>query len=261
MTIIYRTAGAWGPGKGSNLSPEEVDGNFFDLETRVTNIENDPPEPVSIDHFVVDGTLLTIVLTNGDSHGPFVLPIGQWRWTGEWEPDTQYFVGDIVTNEGNTYFIRVQHVSADVFDPGLFTVDGFVYILILAKAAQPYDIGFYFNDMLASGPELIFQHVADREFTIGANFVNAQAYLKVATSTATINLPIFLNGEVLGSITFAPGVDTDAFGGQYGAFSALDPLSGIAVAVRDILAVGMPYDDDATAAILSVTIPSVVASL
>lgn len=261
MAITYRTDGDWGVGKGSDLDAVEIDENFYDLDTRIQTLIDNPPEGVGIDHFVIDGTLLTIVMTDATEHGPFVLPVAQWRWTGEWLPDTTYFVGDIIQNESNIYFVRVQHVSADEFDPGLFTVDGFVYILILAKASQPYDLGLFYNDVIGAGEEVLFQHVAVRASTIGANFINAQAYLRIATVDTAITVPIYINGEVVGTITFSPGVETDLLGGQYGTFTAVTPDVGIAIAVRDILAIGQPYELDSAAAGLSVTLPAVVASL
>lgn len=261
MPITYRTAGAWGPGTGVDLPAATIDANFYDLDQRLVTIETTPPECVTIDHFVVDGTMLTIVMSDATEHGPFLLPVAQWRFTGEWLPDTTYFVGDIVTNNSNTYFIRVQHVSAATFDPGLFTVDGFVYILILAKASQPYDIGLFFTDVVGSGEDILFQHVVCRELTIAENFDAAQAYLRVACTDSTIAIPIYNNGAVIGTITFAPGVDTDLLGGQYGTFAAVTPDVDISLAIRDILAIGQPYDLDSTAAGLSVTIPAVVASL
>lgn len=39
MTTTYRTAGAWGAGKGANLTAAEVDTNFYGLEQRVGDLE------------------------------------------------------------------------------------------------------------------------------------------------------------------------------------------------------------------------------
>lgn len=39
MTVTYRTAGAWGSGKGANLTAAEVDGNFYDHEQRIEDLE------------------------------------------------------------------------------------------------------------------------------------------------------------------------------------------------------------------------------
>lgn len=261
MTITYRTVGTWGAGKGSNLTAAEIDGNFYDLDQRIADLVANPPEAIGIDHFVVDGTMLTIVMTDGSEHGPFVLPVAQWRWTGDWLPDVTYFVGDIVEHDSSIYFVRVQHVSAATFDPALFTVDGFVYILILAKPAQPYDLGLFYNDLIGSGDEILFQHVAVRASTVPANFENAQAHLRIATTDAEITIPIYINNEIVGTITFSPGVETDGMGGQFGTFAAVTPDVAIEIAVRDIVAIAQPYEVDSAAAGLAITLAAVVPSL
>lgn len=261
MAIVYRTAGAWGAGQGFDLAAAQIDNNFFEIVTRVTTLETTPPTAVSIDHFVIEGTLLTIFMTNGDEHGPFVLPVAQWRWTGEWQAAVQYFVGDIVTNDGSTYFVRVQHISDTTFDPGLVGVDGQVYILLLSKATQPYDIGLFYNDVVPAGDAIIMLHVAVRDVSLPAMFAGAQGFLRVATSSATITLPIYVNEVIVGRLQFTPGTLTATGGGQYGTFDTIDPLAGVNLVPGDRLAIALPYEDDDTAEALAVTIPGVVAGL
>lgn len=79
MSITYRTTGAWGPGKGSNLTAAEVDGNFHDLDQRVTGLESNPPTPDEISNITVTGTQMTIWLVSGAHFGPFTLPQAAWR--------------------------------------------------------------------------------------------------------------------------------------------------------------------------------------
>lgn len=42
MPIVYRTTGPWGAGTGANLPAEDVDGNFYDLDQRVADLEDAP---------------------------------------------------------------------------------------------------------------------------------------------------------------------------------------------------------------------------
>lgn len=79
MTITYRTAGAWGAGKGSNLTPAEVDGNFYDLVLQIAAIISGVPAPVNISNIVVVGTQMTIVLEDATEFGPFTLPQANFR--------------------------------------------------------------------------------------------------------------------------------------------------------------------------------------
>lgn len=72
--ITFRTAGAWGPGKGSNLTPAEVDENFNDLDGRVSEIEDNPPSPNQIADITQTGDQITIVMEDASTFGPFTLP-------------------------------------------------------------------------------------------------------------------------------------------------------------------------------------------
>lgn len=72
--ITFRTAGAWGPGKGSNLTPAEVDENFHDLDGRVSEIEENPPSPNQIADITQAGDQITIVMEDASTFGPFTLP-------------------------------------------------------------------------------------------------------------------------------------------------------------------------------------------
>lgn len=265
MALTFRTTGVWGSGKGSNLSATEGDDNIWTLHSRILELEENPPTPIGIHHFEVEGTLLTIVTTDGTEHGPFVLPIAQWRWTGAWLPVVQYFVGDIVENDGNIYFTRVQHISGTEFDPGLFTDEGQVYILILAKAAQPYDIGMFWNDNVHSGDDLLMTHVASRSFFIEPNFPGSQAWLAIGVSESTITLPIYIKrtGEsaaAFGTLTFAFGENFDG-PGQFGTFASIDPENSVEVEPGDRISIGSPYEEDSTAKELSVTIVCTTPSL
>lgn len=249
------------------LSSVQGDENIRTLNSRLQALELDPPSAVSIDHFVVEGTLLTIYLSNGSSQGPFVLPTAQWRWTGEYVIGITYLPGDIFTESSNVYFVRVMHVAPDPFDANLFTGDGFAYIKILAKAAQRYDIGSFFIDKIAGGleePEVLFLHVAAENITIYPLLAHSQAFLRVAATTATISLPIFWNTDtiitMIGVIRFEPGVGLTSDGGQHGTFEIVDEYLPLTIAIGDRLSLTQPYESDATAAGLAVTIATLTAS-
>jgi hypothetical protein len=123
MTISYRTAGAWGPGLGRNLTAAEGDGNFYDLDSRVGDLETNPPTPNDIASATVSGTQLSFTLVDGTVLGPLDLPILVWTWRGEWTPTTLYEVLDtfVVTGTG-LFMVLVDHTSAASFDPD--AVDG-----------------------------------------------------------------------------------------------------------------------------------------
>lgn len=114
MTIVYRDV------KGSNLTPDEVDGNFHDLDDRVDAIENNPPEARGIAEVTqsIDGGSLTFEMTDSTTEGPFTLPSFGLVFRGEWQPTTNYSVNDIVTANGAVYLVIFAHTSEATFDPG-----------------------------------------------------------------------------------------------------------------------------------------------
>lgn len=71
--IVYRTTGAWGSGLGANLSPAQVDGNFYDLAGRLATVE-----ALSGGAYIVnitsDGTSLTVHMSDSSTYGPFLIP-------------------------------------------------------------------------------------------------------------------------------------------------------------------------------------------
>jgi hypothetical protein len=120
MAIIFRTAGPWGPGQGSNLAAAQVDGNFWELLSRLAYLEDHAPAAlVSIDYFSVSGSLLTIHMTDHSIRGPFELPVAEWRFHTEgWQPDTDYVPQDVLPYNGSAYLVLWPHHSAGSFDPG-----------------------------------------------------------------------------------------------------------------------------------------------
>jgi hypothetical protein len=117
MAIIYRTSGAWGPGKGANLEPAEVDGNFFDLGTRVDFIEDNPPAAVVPIAMSIEGSALTIGLSNGDVLGPVTITMPMPEWRGDWQPAMPYAEMDFVVAPDNSLVaVLIPHTSAATFD-------------------------------------------------------------------------------------------------------------------------------------------------
>lgn len=133
MTIIFRTAGAWGAGKGSNLTPAEVDGNFWDHEQRLDSIETNPPAAVNIDYFTTSGNQMFAHMTDHSVIGPIEIPVGTWNFRGEWQPDTLYFAFDVVTFGTAVYLVNSEHTSEGSFDPSASNSFGYIYNLILAE--------------------------------------------------------------------------------------------------------------------------------
>jgi hypothetical protein len=142
MTTIYRTAGAWGAGKGSDLTAAEVDENFFGHESRIANLET--TTFVGIDHITVVGDQMTIVMTDHSIQGPFTLPsgTGAWVFMGAWAPGTPYSVNDVITANGAVYLVIFAHTSQASFSPTANDGSGhdFYALLISAPAIPVYTV-------------------------------------------------------------------------------------------------------------------------
>jgi hypothetical protein len=138
MAIIYRTIGPWGAGKGANLVAAEVDGNFYDINNRLTVTEETIPTLVSIDHFAVSGNAFYIHMTDGTIQGPFALPVTTWNFRGTWRPNTNYMLNDVTDYNGAVYMVLFNHISATVFDAGANDGAGHAYYGLMLE--QPSSI-------------------------------------------------------------------------------------------------------------------------
>jgi hypothetical protein len=68
MTVTYRTAGDWGAGKGSNLTPAEIDENFHDHEQRIDALETEGVPAVSPTNVTISGSVVTFHFSDSSSY-------------------------------------------------------------------------------------------------------------------------------------------------------------------------------------------------
>jgi hypothetical protein len=142
FALTYRTAGAWGSGKGSNLTPYEVDLNFWSLDQRAAALEESDGRGVGIEAFHEHGNQLFVTLTNSVVLGPFDLPIQNWTAKGAWTPDTFYNQFDVVSFNGQLYLVMLGHTSPPVFDAGFNLGSGQdCYQLVLEDLANELPTG------------------------------------------------------------------------------------------------------------------------
>jgi hypothetical protein len=118
MSLIYRTDGPWGTGKGSNLTAPEIDENFYTLLLRIIDIEENPIDPVSIADITMAGNQITIHMTNGGTYGPFNVPVATFTWMENWEAGFTYQPWDVFVVPGNGQYLVVGTYEAPTeFDP------------------------------------------------------------------------------------------------------------------------------------------------
>lgn len=129
MTEIYRDAGAWGPGKGSDLTALDFDQTIWSLSSRIADIEATPP--IGIASVISDSSSFTFVLDNSVHLDPISLPVARYVSRGVWAPLTSYAANDTFRINGKLYAVNHAHTSAASFDAGASDTEGDLYDLLL----------------------------------------------------------------------------------------------------------------------------------
>jgi Carbohydrate-binding module family 5/12 len=115
MGMTFRTSGPWGTGSASNLTPAQVDQNFWQI---IQDIAAKAVPGVGISEFLIEGDQMSVVLSDHSVLGPYQLPTAQLTFQGEWIPNNAYLANDIITHGGATYMVLMDHTSEATFDPG-----------------------------------------------------------------------------------------------------------------------------------------------
>jgi len=267
LSLLYRTAGAWGAGKGSNLTPAEVDQNFYDLEQAVETLAANPTLPAEIESAeVTDGDQLSFFLSNGDFTAPVTLPSGKPVWREDWLPETEYTTGDLfraqdpVSGVTGLYYTNRSFESGLAFDPDLgIGIGGTLpYASFLMASHDKVRIGWYwpgvpgaglpFDRLVSDETMCMFAFLATDTFYLPVDFSGSIAKLR-GPSGGDLTFGIAKNNVQFGLLSFTAG-EAD------GVFSFTDsPEAAINFAVGDYLELWAPFEgEDATAYGLSVTI-------
>ncbi|BDB95920.1 hypothetical protein [Candidatus Hydrogenosomobacter endosymbioticus] len=146
MTIVYRSE------KKAPLTADEVDGNFRDLDERLSKLEKSVQVgiPESIASVKVDQGKLHIFGTKGTKLSEVDVPVLSWRPRGMWQQKESYNSMDVVYYQDSLHLCLAYHVS-DNFNPKfwqeILNVQG-----ILKSCGMK--MRFYSNESLPKNPEL-----------------------------------------------------------------------------------------------------------
>jgi hypothetical protein len=183
----YRTAGAWGAGKGSNLSPAEVDENFYGHEERILSLETSPAAGVSVVSFTVVGRRFSVNLSDSTVQGPYLLPVAAFRWSGEWVAGTTYEELDVFTRN-----------TGDVDTDGVYLVFGtYVAPSISTEDPDPFDPlvedtnGPLLEKMLGVAPTNLPVRRPVADFTLGATHAGAYTRIDNTGDTTAVSIDVW----------------------------------------------------------------------
>jgi hypothetical protein len=222
--VVYRTNDLtrWGVGGGSgtggNLTPVEVDLNFWELYTRLKNLEDNPPVAVSITGMTVVGTQWQVNMSDGSHFGPFTLPLATFQLKGDWQNGFHYFELDIIVVDGvGLFLVRIEHTTPAlpaVFDPLADDGSGhLLYLKLFGEGPRIYDFGFFAPGNPGegvTGGEYLFAHLFARGVVLGVGLVGSIATLQVPPA-ADLSMDLQKNGSNIGTLTFLAGVATGSF--------------------------------------------------
>jgi len=202
--LTYRTNAPllWGPGKGSNLLPAEVDQNFYNLETRVQAVETNPILPAQIMSIDVVGNRMTITMDDYSTFGPFLLPVATLGNIGPFEPNHEYETFDLVTASSGLYLVLHPFLSGPTFVFGS-DIDGPWYQFLM-PFPDSYSFGLFYPGQPGFGIEAdraMFQHAFSLNAYLPVGLAGSIAELEDAPAD-DLSFPIMHGVDLIGSIDF-----------------------------------------------------------
>lgn len=153
---IYAGPGPWGPGKGSPLTKAEFDGNNNDFDTRLIEVETNPPQPNDIVGITLTGSYLSMTQRDGTIIGPVPFSPPMARWRNEWAVSTAYVAFDFVTvSEVGLFGVLQDHTSDDTaFNADATDVDGnLLYRKVIGFSGSTATIGDLLDVVITSAAD------------------------------------------------------------------------------------------------------------
>lgn len=253
--LVFRTDDPlkWGIGKGANLTPGEVDSNFYDLDSRLTDAENNPAQPKQIQAIAVANNQMTITLSDGvTTFGPYALPEAAFAFTDAWQASHAYAVYDFFTAANGFYMVLQAHTSGTIFNANDGNLSGPFYKLIMPFPTT-YQIGFFFPGMIGNGvaaDSAMFALRFPEAVYIPAGFSGSSGGVEVAP-LAGMTFPVFKNAVQIGTVQIAAAATVATF----------TLASAVQFAAGDRLRVIRPADLDIDARDFALTIAGVKGTL
>ena len=258
--IIYRTAGAWGGGQGSDLAAAQVDMNFWILYSLILSLQ-EAPSGNTIAYFTVSGNQMWIAMSDHSVFGPLTIPTAVWNFRGPWQPGSAYAVNDVFTDGGAVYLcVYPQGNSGATFFAGANDGNGHnnYALLLAAPPSELPDNGLpgqmlqwttvdspggvawaYIKRNIAlymEEPPNPLEEVLRYTFTESTQFaINfAGSFGDCGTDTTTTQVyEVYQNGANIGNVCFAPSPHATFTAPAAITFHAGDVMTIVAPSIPD----------------------------
>lgn len=200
--ITYRTTGLWGAGKGSNLTLEEVDTNFHDVDQTLDAAEAAMITPDAVSGVTVDGYQFSVALSDGRVYGPKPMPITGLRLVNAYIPGAEYKESNLLLFDKSVWLITQTHIAPTEFDPTYGDTEGAFYHKVWGEAEQ-FDLAAYIP---GPPPPLVYQLVSPRQFII-PDGASGCIFARVAPSVE-LGFVVLRNALEVGTMTIPAGQNT-----------------------------------------------------
>lgn len=212
--LVFRTDDAtrWGTGVGRNLTPTEVDLNFWILLELYYSLADNPVQPNQIVDITSTDNELTVVMSDSTTFGPFPMPLATWTWRGNWAPNTAFEKFDLFNEANGLYLVLQDHTSNSTFDSEAGNIAGRYYSHLIPYPVT-MDIGFFFPGLPGTGIDTnnpMFSYLAAHTYFLNADLPLSRASVDVAFTDAT-SFDIQINSLVIGSVDFAASATEATF--------------------------------------------------
>lgn len=142
MAVVFRDNIGPYTGLGRKLTKSELDGNFYDVLTRIIALESGGA--FGLDSLEYDGAHITFHWSDDTSSGPIRLPVATFRARGAWTNDMALLYLDVVTVTGvGSFLVLEPHTtpsSPEEFDPDADNDSGDPLYLMIAESADMTDV-------------------------------------------------------------------------------------------------------------------------
>ena len=193
MTIVYVTTGAWGAGTGTPNSAAQVDGNFYDVDQRIVDLNADLAEGKRIDTVTYTSNSMTFHFTDGTTQ---VIPLPVATLDICRRMDERHAV---YARPDGRCRQRLLSGAAKPYDASIagtvrsqchrWTASNPLYQLWMPLNDVNYDAAIFVpGSIQRTAGELLFQGIANRTMQLGAGDEGAYARLDVANPVGATNI-------------------------------------------------------------------------